>query len=147
MENTKYEIRSTGKKLYPKEIKRKDVLIAVDISQNNIDFNNLKDLLRLFDNMTKDYDMKGSVITFDSKVHLDFHLEAYDKLSEETLTISTEKANFDVITNYIEDNKLDIFRIFVLTDGHIKTPKTCEYEVVWITDPGNEFNFGTTLKL
>ena len=103
--------------------------------------------LSIIDFIILKFSLADSVITFDSKVHLDFHLEAYDKLSEETLTISTEKADFDVITNYINDNKLDIFRIFVLTDGHIKTPETCEHEVVWITDPGNEFNFGTTLKL
>lgn len=136
------------KKIKSKEIKRKDVLVAVDIAKNDIDFLNLKQLLNLFDQMTNEYDMICKVLLFDNEIRSNINIENIDTIDKDSIIISTaEKADFNSIIEYADKNKLDIFKIFTITSGDLILPDDCKYPVTWISDSNCNFNFGERLTL
>lgn len=142
------QIKHQPKKIKSKKINRKDVLVAIDISKNDVDYNNLKQLLQLFDQMTQDYDMICKVILFDDEIRDNINIENINNIDKDALLISSvEKADFNSIINYVNENNLDIFKIFTITSGDLITPDTCEYPVIWITDSNKMFNFGEKISL
>ena len=141
-----------GKKLEIKDNPKQEVVIAVDISDNDINLSNLKSTVKMFKDLTDNYLMNGSVVLFDDEVKFSADVRDYEGIDSKQLKTSKE-VNFDNMFNFIkeitEDNPAGIFKVFVLTDNldKIKNSKDPHIPVNWLTSREEvEVPYGEILK-
>lgn len=141
-----------GKKLEIKDNLKQEVVIAVDISDNDINLSNLKSTVKMFKDLTDNYLMNGSVVLFDDEVKFSADVRDYEGIDSKQLKTSKE-VNFDNMFNFIkeitEDNPAGIFKVFVLTDNldKIKNSKDPHIPVNWLTSREEvEVPYGEILK-
>lgn len=141
-----------GKKLEIKDNPKQEVVIAVDISDNDINLSNLKSTVKMFKDLTDNYLMNGSVVLFDDEVKFSADVRDYKGIDSKQLKTSKE-VNFDNMFNFVkeitEDNPAGIFKVFVLTDNldKIKNSKDPHIPVNWLTSREEvEVPYGEILK-
>lgn len=141
-----------GKKVEIKDNPKQEVVIAVDISDNDINLSNLKLTIKMFKDLTDNYLMNGSVVLFDDEVKFSADVRDYEGIDSKQLKTS-EKVNFDNMFNFVkeitEDNPAGIFKVFVLTDNldKIKNSKDPHIPVNWLTSREKvEVPYGEILK-
>lgn len=141
-----------GKKLEIKDNPKQEVVIAVDISDNDINLSNLKSTVKMFKDLTDNYLMNGSVVLFDDEVKFSADVRDYEGIDSKQLKTSKE-VNFDNMFNFVkeitEDNPAGIFKVFVLTDNldKIKNSKDPHIPVNWLTSREEvEVPYGEILK-
>ncbi len=141
-----------GKKLKIKDNPKQEVVIAVDISDNDINLSNLKSTVKMFKDLTDNYLMNGSVVLFDDEVKFSADVRDYEQIDSKQLKTS-EEVNFDNMFNFVkeitEDNPAGIFKVFVLTDNldKIKNSKDPHIPVNWLTSREKvEVPYGEILK-
>lgn len=134
------------KKIQAQEIKRRDVVIAFDISGNGIKLENLKAVLNTFEVIVESYDYIGHIILADDDVRLSIALDDIDDLSK--LTLNGNKSSdyrpvFDFIKEKQKEENLDIFKVYYITDGFGIFPNKEEFDTIWIcANDYGQFPFG-----
>lgn len=129
-----------------KEIKKYDVMIAIDISHGKINYDNLKVMLDTFAVMVENYNYTGNIILFDSEIRAELNMEDVHDLTKFNL-IGKDECDYRSIFNYANDKVKnegwDIFRIFCITDGYGIFPENTKFQTTWITGQKHgDFPFG-----
>ena len=108
------------RKLEIKDNPKQDVVIAIDISNDDINLSNLKEMVKMFKDLTENYLMTGSLVLFNDEIRYSSDIRDYNHLDEFNLQ-TNKNVNFDNMFNYVKeftaDNPAGLFKVFVLTDN------------------------------
>ena len=140
------------RKLEIKDNPKQDVVIAIDISNDDINLSNLKEMVKMFKDLTENYLMTGSLVLFNDEIRYSSDIRDYNHLDEFNLQ-TNKNVNFDNMFNYVKeftaDNPAGLFKVFVLTDNidKIDKDKNPNIPVIWLTGSEKlEVPYGEILK-
>ena len=140
------------RKLEIKDNPKQDVVIAIDISNDDINLSNLKEMVKMFKDLTENYLMAGSLVLFNDEIRYSSDIRDYNHLDEFNLQ-TNKNVNFDNMFNYVKeftaDNPAGLFKVFVLTDNidKIDKDKNPNIPVIWLTGSEKlEVPYGEILK-
>ena len=139
------------KKIEIKDNPKQDVVVAVDISDNDINLTNLKKTVKMFKDLTENYLMNGTVVLFDNKVEYSIDIKDYEHLDEFSIN-KTEKVNFNNMFDFVKeitaDNPAGLFKVFVLSDNMDSIDKDNDPNIPinWLTTKKVEVPYGEILK-
>lgn len=140
------------KKIEAKKIIDRDVIMAIDISGNRSNLDNIKTTLKIFSTIVQDYNYKGHVLLCDESIVFEFNIDDIEKLDNYVLPVPTDNADYRKIFEYakekVQTEGWDIFKIYFVTDGFGVFPRESEFDTIWITGKDlGIFPFGEVVEL
>ena len=97
------------RKLEIKDNPKQDVVIAIDISNDDINLSNLKEMVKMFKDLTENYLMAGSLVLFNDEIRYSSDIRDYNHLDEFNLQ-TNKNVNFDNMFNYVKEFTVELVR-------------------------------------